>query len=256
MSLAGDRLSRLALQEQEFTLTGTVRTGYLEYDKTLGFISLESAREIMGENYIVYGIKTDRIGREDHFLVPISSLLSSYKEARLTTWRDYNKAFFEALRMEKVLMFLVVSLVFLVVAVNIYQSLKRSVSERMEEIALFKSIGAVPSQIKMIFLQEGLFLSFTGVFTGMVLGILLSLNINDVFSLVELVGNAFLGLFHGSGFSIYSSGTFYLVNVPVLIMTPDLIFIGITAVFLSLAGAWAAASPVAGINPAEVLNIE
>ncbi len=256
LSLAGKGLSRLALQEQEFLVTGTVRTGYLEYDKTLGFISLDSARDIMGETYRVYGIKISRIGRAEALQHRIGEALGHQSDLAITTWKEYNTAFFEALRMEKIMMFLVVSLVFLVVAVNIFHSLKRSVSERMEEIALLKSLGATPGKIQGIFILEGLFLSFAGVLGGLALGILISLNINDVFSLVELVVNSAMGLFRSSGISIYSSMNYYLVDVPVLIMGPDLVFIGSAAILFSLGGAWLASAPVAAIKPAEVLNIE
>jgi lipoprotein-releasing system permease protein len=256
LSLAGKGLSRLALQEQEFLVTGTVRTGYLEYDKSLGFVSLESAREIMGEDYLVYGVKTARISREKIFKQRIENALAGGEEIRVSTWKEFNTAFFEALRMEKVMMFLVVSLVFLVVAVNIFHSLKRSVSERMEEIALLKSLGATPGEVQSIFILEGLFVSLAGVLCGLGLGISLALNINEVFSLVELVVNSVMGLFRASGISIYSSMNYYLVDVPVLIMGPDLLFIGSAAVLFSLGGAWLASAPVAEIKPAEVLNIE
>jgi len=255
LSLAGKGLARLALQEQEFLVTGTVRSGYLEYDKSLGFVSLESARDIMGEDYLVYGVKTARISREKTFKQRIENALAG-EDIRVTTWKEYNTAFFEALRMEKVMMFLVVSLVFLVVAVNIFHSLKRSVSERMEEIALLKSLGATPGEVQSIFILEGLFVSLAGVLCGLGLGIFLALNINEVFSVVELVVNSVMGLFRASGISIYSSMNYYLVDVPVLIMGPDLLFIGSAAVLFSLGGAWLASAPVAEIKPAEVLNIE
>ena len=255
LSLAGKGLARLALQEQEFLVTGTVRSGYLEYDKSLGFVSLESARDIMGEDYLVYGVKTARISREKTFRQRIENALAG-EDIRVTTWKEYNTAFFEALRMEKVMMFLVVSLVFLVVAVNIFHSLKRSVSERMEEIALLKSLGATPGEVQSIFILEGLFVSLAGVLCGLGLGIFLALNINEVFSVVELVVNSVMGLFRASGISIYSSMNYYLVDVPVLIMGPDLLFIGSAAVLFSLGGAWLASAPVAEIKPAEVLNIE
>lgn len=253
-SLAGEGFARLALREQPFLVTGTVRTGYKEYDRTLAFISLESARTIMGESHTVYGIKTSRINRASAYGAELLGLLP--EGIKLTTWADYNRAFFEALRMEKVMMFLVVSLVFLVVAVNIYHSLKRSVSERIEEIALLKSVGAAPGQIRMIFLQEGLFISLTGIFIGMVLGVILANRVNQVFSLVETLVNGFLALAGGREIAIYSPRQFYLMSVPVLIMVPDLVFIGTAALALSLGGAWVAAGPVAKINPAEVLNSE
>lgn len=255
-SLVGDKLSNLALLEQEFEVTGTVRSGYLEYDSSLGFISLESAREIMDESYIVYGIKTNNVNRDSFYKDLLAKNLSLREGTKISTWKEYNRAFFDALRLEKIMMFLVVSLVFLVVAVNIYHSLKRSVSERMEEIALLKSIGASPNEIKMIFLQEGLLLGVVGVVAGMIPGVFLSVNINHVFSFVERVSSLVMGLFSSSGISIYSSRTFYLENVPVLIMPKDLIYIGLIAIFLSLLGAWMATAPVAEIKPAEVLNIE
>ncbi|MDC7219356.1 MAG: ABC transporter permease [Spirochaetales bacterium] len=256
LSLAGQGLSRLSLQEQEFTVTGTVRCGYLEYDRTLGFISLDSARSIMGEDYLVYGLKTSNINREERWKKGLEELYADSEELRISTWKEYNVAFFDALRMEKVMMFLVVSLVFLVVAVNIFHSLKRSVSERMEEIALLKSMGASPVQVQGIFLLEGLYISLAGVGSGLILGLSLALNINEVFDFVEMVVNGVMGLFRSSGISIYSSMNYYLVEVPVLIMPWDLIFIGGAAVLLSLGGAWLASAPVAEIQPAEVLNIE
>ena len=256
LSLAGKGLSRLSLQEETFTVTGTVRTGYLEYDRSLGFISLDSAEEIMGETYRVYGIKTDRINREDRYLGRLNGLFSGREDVAVSTWKEYNVAFFDALRMEKVMMFLVVSLVFLVVAVNIFHSLKRSVSERMEEIALLKSLGAAPAQVQGIFLLEGLYISLAGVLSGLILGTGAALNINEIFSLVEGVVNGIMGLFRFSGISIYSSMNYYLVDVPVLIMPWDLLIIGGAAVLFSLGGAWLASAPVAEIKPAEVLNIE
>ncbi|MDC7223017.1 MAG: ABC transporter permease [Spirochaetales bacterium] len=256
MSLAGTGLSRLALQEQEFTVTGTVRCGYLEYDSSLGFVSLESARNIMGEDYLVYGIKTANINREGHYKARLEEQFSHRDDLKITTWKEYNTAFFDALRMEKVMMFLVVSLVFLVVAVNIFHSLKRSVSERMEEIALLKSLGASPHQVQGIFLVEGFYISLAGVGSGLILGLALALNINEVFSFVETVVNGVMGLFRSSQIAIYSSMNYYLVDVPVLIMPWDLIFIGSVAVLFSIGGAWLASAPVAAIQPAEVLNIE
>jgi lipoprotein-releasing system permease protein len=256
LSLAGDGFSRLAIREEEFLVTGTVRCGYLEYDSSLGFISLESARTIMGEDYQVYGIKTDHINKEDHYQGQIEALFQNRDDIKVTNWKEYNTAFFDALRMEKVMMFLVVSLVFLVVAVNIFHSLKRSVSERMEEIALLKSLGASPGQVKGIFLLEGFYISLMGVSLGLGLGVFLTVNINEVFSVVESVVNGVMGLFRASGISIYSSRNYYLVDVPVLIMPWDLIFIGSAAILFSLGGAWLASAPVAEIKPAEVLNIE
>jgi lipoprotein-releasing system permease protein len=262
MNLKGDGLSRLAVNQEEFLMVGSFRTGYYEYDSTLAFISLDDARRTMGNGQLSYGIKVPNRLRARRYQRRLQQL-PGLQGWEITSWRDYNKAFFNALLMEKILMTLMVSLIFIVVAVNIFHSLKRSVAQRIEEIALLKSMGAKPGQVRGLFILQGLIMSATGALTGLVVGILLSLNINQVFSLVETIVNwvtiFFQSIFSGVGtqdFSIYSSRDFYLIKVPVVMMGSDLAVILIAAMGFSVLAAIAATSKVAAIRPAEVFSYE
>lgn len=262
MNLTGNEYSRLAPSQEEFYVAGTFRTGYSEYDEALGFISLYEAQETMEVTRQDYGLKVNNRFRDRHY----RSILQRYpglEDCEITTWRDYNKAFFSALLMEKVMMILMVSLVFVVVALNIFHSLQRSVAERIEEIALFKAMGATPSQVRFLFILQGAILSFVSSLGGVIIGLLLSLNINRVFRAVEWVVNGVMGIFRSvSGaqeaaeFTIYSSRDFYLIEVPVVIMGWDVIVIMAAAVGFSLLAALMATRTVASIRPAEVFSYE
>lgn len=262
MTLKGSQFSRLGVGQEEFILQGTFRTGYYEYDSTLGFISLEDAQNIMESRQITYGLKIANRMKDRHFR---SVLLNKpyLEDCEITTWRDYNKAFFNALMMEKIMMILMVSLIFIVVALNIFHSLKRSVAERIEEIALYKAMGAGPWQVRSLFLLQGLLLSTAGTLTGLLSGYLLSKNVNQVFRAVEAVvntaGRLISWIFRRGGlsdFSIYSSRDFYLLEVPVVIMGADMSVIALAAIGFSLIAALKATSRVAGIRPAEVFSYE
>lgn len=262
MTLKGSQFSRLGVGQEEFILQGTFRTGYYEYDSTLGFISLGDAQEIMESRQLIYGVKVHNRMKDRYYR---SLLLNNplLDDCKITTWRDYNKAFFNALMMEKIMMILMVSLIFIVVALNIFHSLKRSVAERIEEIALYKAMGAGPWQVRGLFLLQGLLLSTTGTLAGLLSGFLLSKNVNQVFRAVEAVvntlGRLISSIFRRGGlndFSIYSSRDFYLLKVPVVIMGSDMSVIALAAIGFSLIAALKATSRVAGIRPAEVFSYE
>ena len=101
------------------------------------------------------------------------------------SWRSYNRSFFDALFVEKLMMMVLVGLIFFVVGFNVFHSLRRSVHERMEEIAVLKAVGVPPRRIRTTFILQGLFIGTTGGAAGLLLGLALSMNMNEVFSAVE-----------------------------------------------------------------------
>ena len=108
---------------------------------------------------------------------------------KIESWRDYNRAFFGALRTEKTVMMLLIGLIFLVVGVNIFHSMRRAVAERTEDIAVLKAMGAGPDELGRVFVIDGLAIGAGGALVGLVVGLLIAVNVNEVFSLVEAVVN-------------------------------------------------------------------
>jgi lipoprotein-releasing system permease protein len=182
----------------------------------------------------------------------------------LSTWRDYNRAFFSALRTEKLLMFVVLGLIFIVVGLNIFQAQRRSVLERREEIGLLRAVGASDRAVRLVFVWDGFIIGFTGASLGMILGLLIALHISSFFTLLEGAVNGLIGILNGlSGsfggaaeFAIFSPAVFYIKEIPSRVVPYEMVLIFLFGFLSALLAAWFASGKVSRIRPAEVLRYE
>ena len=266
LSLAGASFKSLKPDAFAFTVTGIFKSGYYEFDRNLAFISLEDARSIAGTGEsLVYGIKLKNRYNDRTEMQLISRLLED-SPRELVSWRHYNRSFFGALRMEKLAMMILVGLIFIVVGANIYHALKRTVVERAEEIGVLKSLGASSRAVQTVFLLDGVLIGLTGGFLGLLAGLFLSVNINQVFALAEIIINFGLRFAEklflpfaaagAEGFSIFSSAYYYLTDIPSRLLFPEVLLIFLFAFLSSAGAAFFASRTVTGIRPAEVLRYE
>ena len=250
----------------ELFVTGIFKTGFLEYDAGWGFVSTETALFLGAEGPDTIGIK---LSDRDADRAAVRRLLAIDPGLEIVSWRDYNRSIFGALRLEKTLMMLLVGLIFVVVGVNIYQSLRRSVAERTEEIGVLKALGAAPGSLRTVFVFEGLWIGLIGSGIGTALGLLVSSNVNTVFRGAEALVNGVLravawaiGLFSGGGadtgggFAIFSPAYFYLESVPSTILAGEVVGIALFALLSSVVAAVVASRRVTSIVPAQVLRYE
>jgi lipoprotein-releasing system permease protein len=264
--LVGDRVTlafmnvnggRASLANKEFLVTGIFQSGYYEYDRNMAFGSLGEVSKDIQRGIPVYGIKLNRHFRDN---VTMRDLYrdTGLSKGDVVSWRSYNSAFFNALKIEKTFMLLIVGLIFIVVAVNIYHSMKRSVRERLEELALLKAIGGTPGGIRKVFLLQGMIIGLSGCLIGTTAGILISLNINEIMDFFILIMHFIRSFFH----QIFKMGgqtpasMFYFTDIPVQIMLRDLMIINGAALFSILAAALGSVSSYANVNPAEVFRNE
>jgi len=257
LSLAGKGYEKLSPVNIQFEVKGIFRSGFGDINSTMAFISLESAHLFAPESDIVYGVKLDNHYRDREALRSLKRE-EGLSEVYMESWRDYNKSFFSALLMEKVMMMVLISLIFLIVAVNIFHSMKRSVVERIEEVALMKAVGAAPFSVQSVFIMEGAIIGVLGSSLGVLLGYVVTLNINSLFGVVENVVNSIRALASGpvDEFSIYTGSSYYLQRIPVEIMTGDVVYITSVALLSALAAAWIASRGVSSVKPAVVLRYE
>ncbi len=270
--LPGDEISLLTVRASaaEGVEASTVRvrvsevfhSGYYAFDYGLGFVTFETARAFGGPVNLVLGVKLrDRFGDEG-FAERLSSRYELPAE-RVVTWRIYNRSFFGALRMEKTAMMLLVGLIFLVVAVNIFHSLRRTVFEKMEDIAVLKALGGSARTVRSIFVLDGLVTGFLGATCGLAAGLAVTMNVNEVFAAAEALVNLVLRLgsaltrVGGSGdFQVFSPAYFYLVRIPARLVFEEILFIYGAGASSAAAAAWAASRRVLAFRPAEVLRNE
>lgn len=246
MALSGRGFQSLRPSDLSYTVSGIFRSGYQNYDSGLIFIDWEGSRAIFGSEELIYGIKLEDRYRDREAAALIAPKLAGLAEKEVSSWRDYNRSFFSALRLEKSAMMLMIGLIFLVVGVNIYNSLKRSVMERREEIGVLRSIGAGGREIQRIFLFNGLLIGVTGALVGLVLGLLLSININTLLSWGQSL--MISGLRGG--------GSPFLYRIPVRILFPEVVMILIFAISACLISAYLASRRVRRIKPAQVLRYQ
>jgi lipoprotein-releasing system permease protein len=246
--------------ESLFTVKGIFRSGFYEYDLGWGFINFDRAGELEGETYTL-GIKLNDRFQDKKFAAALAGAVDGFTGSQnstvVTTWRDFNRAFFGALRTEKLFMFVLVGLIFIVVGLNIYQAQRRIVLERREEIGLLRAVGAGEKAVRLVFVWDGLIIGLLGAGSGTVLGFLTSFNIAAVFSALESVVNAVLYLLYRSGgFAVFSPAVFYIKELKARIIPHEIVLIFLFGLFSALGAAWFASGRVTRIKPAEVLRYE
>ncbi|MDR1252950.1 MAG: ABC transporter permease [Treponema sp.] len=253
---------------ETFTLAGIFRTGFYEYDTGWGFINIKSAGAF-SESGVSLGLKLHNRFQDRQALEAARRALAGrpgFEETRLSSWRDYNRSFFGALRTEKLFMFILVGLIFIVVGLNIFQAQRRSVLEHREEIGLLMAVGGRERAVRFVFVCDGAIIGFTGAVSGLVPGLFIASHISLFFSILESIVNFFIGIinvlmgFFGAAeagnFMIFSPAVFYIKGIPSRIIPHEVALIFMFGFLSALLAAWFASGRVSRIRPAEVLRYE
>ena len=178
--MSGGSDVELFSSDRLFTVAGVFTTGYAEINSSYAFVGTEAAEKYFGDSAKkIWGIK---LKKYDGDLRAISSLKKKLPELNLLSWRSFNRTFFGALRIEKNMLLLLVALIFVVVAINIYNGMRRLVFERRTEIAVLSALGANKGGVKAIFIMRGFIMGAVGALVGGLLGIIISLNTDVVFT--------------------------------------------------------------------------
>ncbi len=247
---------------QRLRIADVFRSGYYAFDYGLAFVSFRTAESFGGPENLVLGVKLKNRFDDEAFAKRLPAALG-IEEGRVVTWRTYNRSFFGALRMEKTAMMLLVGLIFVVVAVNIFHSMRRTVFERMEDIAVLKALGGSARTVRNVFVLDGLVTGLLGATCGLAVGLAIAVNVNEAFGAVEALVNglarlrsAALGAGGSGEFQVFSPTYFYLVRIPTRVVFGEILFIYAAGAASAAAAAWAASRRVLTFRPAEVLRNE
>ena len=173
----GENVSLIStqLKVKTFKVKGFFNSGMYEYDNSLVFLSLEGARDLLGMASEYDGIQV-RI--EDAFQAPavkekLQNVLGPASIVR--TWQETDRTLFEALKLEKIAMFTILTLIVVVASFNIASTLVVMVMEKRRQIGILKAIGATSNDIRKIFLYQGFIIGFCGAVSGCVIGLVLGI---------------------------------------------------------------------------------
>ncbi|MBJ6751905.1 lipoprotein-releasing ABC transporter permease subunit [Geomonas anaerohicana] len=229
-----------------FRITGIFNTGMFEYDSTLAYVSLQEAQQFLGLGDVVTGIqlKVRDVYKTGELARKIDRELGPPYHAR--DWMQMNKNILFALKTEKSVMFIILTLIVLVAAFGIASTLFMVVMEKTRDIAILKSMGATSRSIMRIFVFEGLIIGVFGTIIGVLGGLLVALNLEPIVSVIQKL----------TGFELFSKDIYYLDHFPSQVVASDVVLISVTAVLISFAAtlypSWAASR----MAPAEALRYE
>ncbi len=230
----------------ELTLSGLFRSGMYEYDVSLLVVRLEQAQQLYHLDGIVSGVGV-RVDRMEHVSAVQQSLERRLSRPfQVKTWTELNPALFGALQVEKVVMFIILTLIVVVAALNIVAMLIMIVMEKTRDIGILRALGATSGSIARLFLVQGATIGALGIAAGLLLGLLLTWNLNSLMDWMEAT----------FGLSLFPPTVYYLDKIPTLINASDVAWVAGSAFTLALLAGTYAARRAAALTPVEALRYE
>jgi lipoprotein-releasing system permease protein len=231
---------------KQFRVAGLFNTGMFEYDTTLAYVGLKEAQSFLSLGDAVTGIqlKAEDVYKSDEIAQEINRSLGYDYFAR--DWMRMNKNILFALKTEKMVMFIILTLIVLVAAFGIASTLFMVVMEKTKDIAILKSMGATGRSIMKIFVLEGLIIGVAGTAIGVLGGLLVALNLETIVAFVQQV----------TGFELFSRDVYYLDHFPSRVVPGDVALVSLTAVIISFVATLYPSWQGSRLPPAEALRYE
>lgn len=239
ISLAG-----VSMRTKRFTVTGIFETRS-EADKSLAFIHMDDAAQLLRQEGVsALQIKTSDVMGVYKSSDEISGLLNH--RYFVTDWTRQHQTLFNAIDMEKKIMFILLTFIIAVAAFNIVTSLVMLVTEKQADIAILRTLGASPGSILRIFMTSGIINGLIGTLAGVIFGVLLALNLPDIVNWVE---DAF-------GVSVFPKDVYFVNFLPTELIVDDVVKIGLSAFAISVLATLYPSWKASKTQPAEALRYE
>ncbi len=177
----------LPLQEK-FKISSVFSTGLLEFDQNVVFIPFENANSLfeLSETDIDLEIFVNKPQKAQLLKEKIQEIFGGYY---VYSWADLNKSFFGALKVERNVMFIILTLIIVVAAFNIISGLTILVKNKTKEIAILRTLGVSKNSIAKIFFLTGFAIGFIATITGVIIGVLFSYYIEEIRILITSIFN-------------------------------------------------------------------
>ncbi|PID61880.1 MAG: lipoprotein-releasing system transmembrane subunit LolC [Gammaproteobacteria bacterium] len=235
---------------KRFTVSGIFRFGMFQFDRNLAVMHAGDASKLfrLGGEYPDVGFSGVRLQLADTGNAPRVSheLRDDFSfDYFVSDWTQQNANYFAAVRMEKTMMFIILSMIVAVAAFNIISTLVMLVQDKQSDIAILRTIGASPGSVMRVFIVQGLVIGVLGTLAGLAGGIALASNIDVVVPFIE----RFTG-------PVLDPEVYYIDEMPSDLRWPDVTRVGILAFTLSLLATLYPAWRASRTNPAEALSHE
>jgi lipoprotein-releasing system permease protein len=231
---------------KRFTVVGIFEAGAQEYDLGLAVVHMADAQKLnrMGEG--VTGVRLKLVDLWEAWPVARDLAVEMEGYYRVRDWSRDHANFFRALKMEKTVMFILLSLVIAIAAFNLVSSLVMLVQDKQSDIAILRTLGMSPGAVMGVFVVQGLVIGLLGILIGVVGGVLLASNLSIVVAAVEKLVGA----------ELMPSDVYYISGVPSVVDAGDVTRIAVVAFVLCLLATLYPAWRASRTDPATALRYE
>ena len=232
-------------KQETFEITSIFDSGLSDFNENVAYINLETLE-------VFFDKTNDERFLEIYFKNPKNieyhkdQLTNLFPNSFIYTWADLNKSLFSALKVERNVMFVILSLIIIVAAFNIISGLTILVKNKTRDIGILKSIGVQNSSIKKIFFLIGLIIGTTATFFGIIIGILFSVYIENIRSFISSIFNI----------TLFPEEIYFLSKMPSEINPESIFLISLCSILITIIVSIFPASRAASLDTVKTLKYE
>ena len=232
-------------KQEKYKVVGIFNTGFLEFDQNIIYLNINDVLSIFDKENKDQNVE---IYLDDPLDATIykNKIQSINQNYFIYTWTDLNKSLFSALKVERNVMFIILSLIVVVAAFNIISGLTILIKNKTKEIAILKTLGLSNQSIKKTFFLTGLTIGFTATVSGIILGIIFSINIEKLRVILSTVFN----------FEIFPSDIYFLDKLPSEINAYSVLIIFFLSLLISALASYLPAMKISKMNTFRALRYE
>ena len=232
-------------KQESYKISYIFESGLIEFDQNVAFVNINSLENLLNLNSSQRNI-------EVYLKSPLKIELSKekfrkiFKDNFIYSWADLNRSLFSALKVERNVMFIILSLIIIVAAFNIISGLTILVKNKTKDIAILKSIGVLNKSIYKIFFLIGFYIGFTATIFGVIIGVLFSLYIENIRSFLSQIFDI----------SLFPEEIYFLSKMPSEINIKSIILISFCSILATTIVSIFPARKASKLNPIKALKYE